>query len=191
MADTDITSMLGNEADKLLSHVCEGIPKTGLYMPGPDFVDRIMATSDRKPGVLRNLQAIYNHGRLAGSGYLSMLPVDQGVEHSAGASFAPNPIYYDPENIVKLAIEGGCNAVASTVGVLGSVARKYAHRIPFIMKINHNQLLSYPNEFDQILFANVDQAFEMGAVGVGATIYFGSNETKYIVAPTHTESPLL
>lgn len=174
----DITSMLGNEADKLLRHVCEGIPKTGLYIPGPDFVDRIMTTSDRKPGVLRNLQAIYNHGRLSGSGYLSMLPVDQGVEHSAGASFAPNPMFFDPENITRLAIEGGCNAVASTLGVLGIVARRYAHKIPFILKINHNELLTFPNKYDQTLFASVDQAFDMGACAVGATVFFGSEESR-------------
>lgn len=175
---TDITSMLGNEADKLLRHVCEGIPKTGLYIPGPDFVDRIMITSDRKPGVLRNLQAIYNHGRLSGSGYLSLLPVDQGVEHSAGASFAPNPMFFDPENITRLAIEGGCNAVASTLGVLGIIARRYAHKIPFILKINHNELLTFPNKYDQTLFASVDQAFDMGACAVGATVFFGSEESR-------------
>lgn len=174
----DITSMLGNEADELLRHVCKCIPKTGLYIPGPDFVDRIMATSDRKPGVLRNLQAIYNHGRLSGSGYLSMLPVDQGVEHSAGASFAPNPMFFDPENITRLAIEGGCNAVASTLGVLGIVARRYAHKIPFILKINHNELLTFPNKYDQTLFASVDQAFDMGACAVGATVFFGSEESR-------------
>lgn len=174
----DIISILGNEADKLLHHVCEGIPKTGLYIPGPDFVDRIMTTSDRKPGVLRNLQAIYNHGRLSGSGYLSMLPVDQGVEHSAGASFAPNPMFFDPANITRLAIEGGCNAVASTLGVLGIVARRYAHKIPFILKINHNELLTFPNKYDQTLFASVDQAFDMGACAVGATVFFGSEESR-------------
>src|SRR5207253_4085725 len=149
-----------------------------LQLPGPDFVDRVWTASDRPPQVLRNLQALFNHGRLAGSGYLSILPVDQGIEHSGGASFAKNPIYFDGENIVKLAIEGGCNAVASTFGVLGSVARKYAHRIPFIVKLNHNQLLSYPNEYDQILFGTVREAWEMGAVAVGATIYFGSPESS-------------
>jgi class I fructose-bisphosphate aldolase len=175
---TDISAMLGDEADKLLNHVCKGVPKNGLHVPGPDFVDRIMATSDRKPGVLRNLQALYNHGRLAGSGYLSMLPVDQGVEHSAGASFAPNPMFFDPENITRLAIEGGCNAVASTLGVLGIVARRYAHKIPFILKINHNELLTFPNKYDQTLFASVDQAFDMGACAVGATVFFGSEESR-------------
>jgi class I fructose-bisphosphate aldolase len=146
-------------------------------LPGPDFVDRVVAQSDRKPGVLRNFQLMLNTGRLAGTGYVSILPVDQGIEHSAGASFAPNPMYFDPENIVKLAIEGGCNAVASTFGVLGSVARKYAHKIPFMVKINHNELLTYPNQADEILFGNVEQAFEMGAVAVGATIYFGSEHS--------------
>jgi class I fructose-bisphosphate aldolase len=173
-----IVELLGDESDYLLNHTCKTIDKKQLHLPGGDFIDRVFVPTDRPVNVLRNLQLLFNTGRLSGTGYLSILPVDQGIEHSAGASFAPNPIYFDPENIVKLAIEGGCNAIASTVGVLGSVARKYAHRIPFIMKINHNQLLSYPNEFDQILFANVDQAFEMGAVGVGATIYFGSNETN-------------
>ncbi len=175
---TDISAMLGDEADKLLNHVCKGVPKNSLHVPGPDFVDRIMATSDRKPSVLRNLQALYNHGRLAGSGYLSMLPVDQGVEHSAGASFAPNPMFFDPENIIRLAIEGGCNAVASTLGVLGIVARRYAHKIPFILKINHNELLTFPNKYDQTLFASVDQAFDMGACAVGATVFFGSEESR-------------
>lgn len=175
---TDISAMLGDEADKLLNHVCKGVPKNSIHVPGPDFVDRIMATSDRKPSVLRNLQALYNHGRLAGSGYLSMLPVDQGVEHSAGASFAPNPMFFDPENITRLAIEGGCNAVASTLGVLGIVARRYAHKIPFILKINHNELLTFPNKYDQTLFASVDQAFDMGACAVGATVFFGSEESR-------------
>ncbi|MGN2392581.1 class I fructose-bisphosphate aldolase [Pelomicrobium sp. G1] len=177
-AATDIEAMLGKEAQSLLGHVCKGIPKESLHLPGPDFVDRVVAASDRKPAVLRSLQTLFNHGRLAGTGYLSILPVDQGVEHSGGASFAPNPMYFDPENIVKLAIEGGCNAVASTLGVLGAVARKYAHKIPFILKINHNEFLSYPNSYDQILFASVKQAFEMGACAVGATIYFGSEESK-------------
>src|SRR5262249_49142949 len=148
------------------------------HLPGPDFIDRVWTPSDRSPAVLRNLTLMHNSGRLAGTGYLSILPVDQGIEHSAGASFAPNIQYFDPENILKLAVEGGCNAVASTLGVLGSVARKYAHKIPFILKINHNEFLSYPNTYDQILFANIDQAFDMGAVGVGATIYFGSEESK-------------
>ena len=175
---TDIVNLLGQEADQLLAHVCRGIPKTNLQTPGPDFIDRVLLNSDRKPGVLRNLQALYNHGRLAGTGYLSLLPVDQGVEHSGGASFAPNPLFFDPENIVRLAIEGGCNGVASTLGVLGMVARRYAHKIPFILKINHNELLTYPNQFDQTLFASVDQAFEMGACAVGATVFFGSDESR-------------
>jgi class I fructose-bisphosphate aldolase len=174
----EIISLLGDDAKSLLEHRCTGIPKESLALPGPDFVDRVVAASDRKPAVLRSLQAVFDHGRLGGTGYVSILPVDQGIEHSAGASFAPNPAYFDPDNIVKLAIEGGCNAVASTLGVLGSVARRYAHRIPFIVKINHNELLSYPNTYDQTLFANVDQAFEMGAVAVGATIYFGSEESR-------------
>jgi fructose-bisphosphate aldolase, class I len=162
----------------LLEHECKTIPKENLHLPGPDFVERIFAQSDRPTRVLTSLQALLGHGRLAGTGYVSILPVDQGIEHSAGASFAPNPIYFDPENIVKLAIEGGCNGVASTLGVLGSVARKYAHQIPFLLKINHNEFLSYPNSYDQIHFASVRQAFEMGAMGVGATIYFGSEESK-------------
>ncbi len=173
----DVESLLGKESDYLLNYESKTIPKEQLHLPGPDFVDRVMIDSDRPPAVLRNMNMIFNHGRLAGTGYLSILPVDQGIEHSAGASFAPNPIYFDPENIVKLAIEGGCNAVASTLGVLGAVARKYAHKIPFIVKINHNELLTYPNKYDQVLFADVDQAFEMGAVGVGATIYFGSQQS--------------
>jgi class I fructose-bisphosphate aldolase len=174
---TDIEALLGAEAENLLGYACSGIPKKSLHLPGPDYVDRVMAASDRKPGVLRAMQQLFDHGRLGGTGYLSILPVDQGIEHSAGASFAPNPAFFDPENIVKLAIEGGCNAVASTLGVLGSVARRYAHKIPFIVKINHNEFLTYPNTYDQILFASVDQAFEMGAVAVGATIYFGSEES--------------
>lgn len=174
---TDVTALLGEEARNLLEHHCK-VPKESLSLPGPDFVDRVFAASDRKPAVLRNMQTLFNHGRLAGAGYLSILPVDQGIEHSAGASFAPNPAYFDPANIVQLAIEGGCNAVASTLGVLGSVARRYAHRIPFIVKLNHNELLSYPNTYDQTPFANVEQAFEMGAIAVGATIYFGSEESR-------------
>ncbi len=174
----DIEELLGAEAQELLTHRCETIPANLLHLPGPDFVDRVWATSDRSPQVLRSLQALFNHGRLSGTGYLSILPVDQGIEHSAGASFAPNPMYFDGENIVKLAIEGGCNAVASTFGVLGSVARKYAHKIPFIVKINHNQLLTYPNEYDQILFGTVREAWELGAVAVGATIYFGSEQSS-------------
>ena len=174
----NIAQLLADEAEHLLAHRCAGIPKETLQLPGPDYVDRVVAMKDRKPGVLRSLQALYGHGRLANTGYLSLLPVDQGVEHSAGASFAPNPIYFDPENIVRLAIEGGCNGVASTLGVLGSVARRYAHKIPFIVKINHNELLTYPNEFDQTLFASVDQAFDMGAVAVGATVFYGSEQSR-------------
>ncbi len=175
---TSIVQLLGEEAETLLKHRCTGIPKEALHVPGPDFVDRVVAMKDRKPGVLRSLQALYGTGRLANTGYLSLLPVDQGVEHSGGASFAPNPIYFDPENIVRLAIEGGCNGVASTLGVLGSVARRYAHKIPFIVKINHNELLTYPNEFDQTLFASVNQAFDMGAVAVGATVFYGSEQSR-------------
>ncbi len=172
-----IEAILGDEAG-LLTHHCGTIPRESLHLPGPDFVERIHAASDRPVRVLTSLQAVLNSGRLAGTGYVSILPVDQGIEHSAGASFAPNPAYFDSENIVKLAIEGGCNAVASTLGVLGSIARRYAHKIPFIMKFNHNEFLSYPNSYDQIRFASVKQAFDMGAVGVGATIYFGSEESK-------------
>ncbi len=174
----NIEELLGTEAKSLLEHQCKTIPKETLYLPGPDFVDRTFALSDRKPPVLRSLQQLFDHGRLAGTGYLSILPVDQGIEHSAGASFAPNPMYFDPENIVKLAIEGGCNAVASTLGVLGSVARKYAHKIPFVLKINHNEFLSYPNTHDQSMFASVEQGFEMGAVAIGTTVYFGSPESR-------------
>jgi class I fructose-bisphosphate aldolase len=173
-----IEEILGDEAAGLLQHQCKTISKALLHLPGPDYVERIYSTSDRPAPVLNSLQALLNHGRLAGTGYVSILPVDQGIEHSAGASFAPNPAYFDPENIVKLAIEGGCNAVASTLGVLGSVARKYAHKIPFLLKLNHNEFISYPNAFDQIKFADVRQAFEMGARAVGATIYFGSEESK-------------
>ncbi|MDP1835909.1 MAG: class I fructose-bisphosphate aldolase [Chlamydiales bacterium] len=173
----EISDLLGDKAESLLSHRCEGVSRDSLVLPGPDFVDRVMLASDRPIPVVRSLSTLFNHGRLGGTGYLSILPVDQGVEHSAGASFAPNPIYFDPENIVKLAIEAGCNAVASTLGSLGIVARKYAHKIPFILKINHNELLSYPNRFDQTIFANVKQAYDMGAVAVGATIYFGSEES--------------
>jgi len=173
-----IAEALGAEAGSLLGYRSKGIPKEQLHLPGPDFVDRVHRTSDRPVPVLRSLQQLLSHGRLAGSGYLSILPVDQGIEHSAGASFAKNPACFDPENIVKLAIEGGCNAVASTLGVLGSVARKYAHRIPFIAKFNHNEFLTYPNKFDQIFFASVKQAADMGAVAVGATIYFGSPESS-------------
>ena len=172
-----IQEILDKEAD-LLEHRCKTIPKESLHLPGPDFVDRMLTQSDRPTRVLSSLQALFDSGRLAGTGYVSILPVDQGIEHSAGASFAPNPAYFDPENIVKLAIEGGCNAVASTLGVLGSVARKYAHRIPFLLKFNHNEFLSYPNSYDQIRFASIRQGFELGARGVGATIYFGSEESK-------------
>ncbi len=178
----NIEKMLGDQAKFLLDHECKTISKDMLHLPGPDYVDTVVINSDRSPRVLLSLQTILNSGRLAGTGYVSILPVDQGIEHSASASFAPNPIFFDSENIVKLAIEGGCNAVASTFGVLGSVARKYAHKIPFIVKINHNEFLSYPNKFDQILFGTVKQAWEMGAVAVGATIYFGSPEsTRQIV----------
>ncbi len=173
----DVEKLLGDEAKDLLEYKAK-FPKEKLHLPGPDFVDRVLYHTDRPPAVLRNLQTVFNHGRLAGTGYLSILPVDQGIEHSAGSAFAPNPDYFDPENIVKLAIEGGCNAVTSTLGVLGAVARKYAHKIPFILKINHNELLTYPNKYDQILFASVEQAFNMGAVAVGATIYFGSPESS-------------
>lgn len=172
-----IVDHLGPKADALLEHVCKGIPKQAVLLPGPNFMDQVMTQSDRTPQVLRSLQAMFGHGRLAGTGYLSILPVDQGIEHSAGASFAPNPEYFDPENIVRLALEGGCNAVASTFGVLGAVARKYAHRIPFMVKINHNQLLSYPSKYDQTMFGSIKEAWNMGAVAVGATIYFGSPES--------------
>ncbi len=175
---TQILDLLGAEAESLLNHECRGIPREMLHLPGPDFVDRVMAQTDRLPAVLRNMQTVFNTGRLAGTGYLSILPVDQGVEHSGGASFAPNPIYLDPENIVRLAIEGGCNGVASTLGVLGAVSRKYVHKIPFIVKINHNELLTYPNMHDQTLFAGVQQAFDLGAVAVGATVYYGSLESR-------------
>jgi len=173
-----IKEYLGKEMTDLLSYECKGITKDSIHLPGPDFVDRVWASSDRSPAVLRNMQLIFNTGRLAGSGYLSILPVDQGVEHSAGASFAPNPIYFDPENVLKLAIEGGCNAIASTLGVLGAVSRKYAHKIPFIVKINHNELLTYPNIYDQSLFTSVEQSFNLGAVAIGATIYFGDENSR-------------
>lgn len=172
-----IQELLGADADLLLDHVSKTIPKEDLNLPGADFIDRVWMNSDRNPNVLRSLQTLHDHGRLAGTGYLSILPVDQGIEHSAGASFAPNPMYFDPENIVKLAMEGGCNAVASTFGVLGVVARKFAHKIPFIVKINHNELLTYPNAFDQVMFGTIEQARNMGAVAVGATIYFGSDQS--------------
>ena len=175
---TNITQLLGDDAERLLGFDSPKIPKASLHLPGPDFVDRVAAASDRRPMVLRNLQTLFNTGRLAGTGYVSILPVDQGIEHSAGASFAPNPLFFDPENIIKLAIDGGCNAAASTLGVLGAVSRKYAHKIPFILKFNHNEFLSYPNTYDQSMFASVEQAFEMGAVAVGATVYFGSAESR-------------
>jgi len=173
-----IAKLLGDEAEYLLDHKCKTLSKEQLHLPGPDFIDRVLINSDRPPAVLRNMQLLFNNGRLSGTGYLSVLPVDQGIEHSGGSAFAPNPIYFDPENILKLAMEAGCNAVASTLGVLGAVSRKYAHKIPFIVKINHNELLTYPNNYDQILFASVDQAFELGAVAVGATIYYGSEESN-------------
>ena len=172
-----ITQTLGSEAEGLLSHRCQTVSSDLLHLPGPDFLDRVTSISDRPINVLRNLALMYNTGRLGGTGYLSILPVDQGIEHSAGASFAPNPIYFDPEAIVKLAVEGGCNAVTSTLGVLAATARKYAHKIPYVVKLNHNELLSFPNRYDQVMFAQVDQAFDMGAAGVGATIYFGSEES--------------
>ena len=173
----DLHALLGDDADSLLTHTCAGIPKGLIHLPGPDFIDRVTVLTDRSPQVLRNLGSLYNHGRLSGTGYVSILPVDQGIEHSAAASFAPNPIYMDPSNILELAIEGGCNAVATTFGVLGSISRRYAHRIPFIVKLNHNELLTYPNKFDQVMFGSVQQAYDLGAAGVGATIYFGSEES--------------
>lgn len=179
-----IARILGPDADDLLRHECRTVAKSMLHLPGPTFIDDVMSASDRSPTVLRNLQMMFNHGRLGGTGYLSILPVDQGIEHSAGGSFAPNPEYFDPENIVKLAVEGQCNAVASTLGVLGAVCRRYAHRIPFIVKLNHNELLSYPNTYDQRFFASVDQAFDMGAVAVGSTIYFGSQESRRQIEET-------
>ena len=174
----DVQSLLGDEAEDLLGHQSTGIPATDLHLPGPDFVDRVWKDTDRSPQVLRNLQGLYDNGRMGGTGYVSILPVDQGIEHSAAASFAPNPAYFDPENIIKLAIEGGCNAVATTFGVLGAVARRYAHHIPFIAKLNHNELLTYPNTYDQVAFGSVDEAWDLGAAGVGATIYFGSAESR-------------
>ncbi|MCB9542048.1 MAG: class I fructose-bisphosphate aldolase [Myxococcales bacterium] len=173
-----IRDLLGDDAETLLGHTCHTVPAASLHAPGPDFIDRVMSWTDRPLPVLRNLQTLFDHGRLAGSGYLSILPVDQGIEHTAGASFAPNPRYFDPAAIVELALEGGCNGVASTLGVLAATARKYAHRIPYIVKLNHNELLSYPNTYDQTIYARVRQAFDMGAVGVGATIYFGSPESR-------------
>ena len=174
---TTIANMLGSDAEDLLGHICKTIPKQSLNLPGPDFIDRVLAQGDRPIPVLGSLARMFGHGRLAGTGYLSILPVDQGIEHSGGASFAKNPAYFDPENIVQLAIEGGCNAVASTLGVLGACARKYAHKIPFLLKFNHNEFLTYPNKYDQIFFASIKQARDMGAQAVGATIYFGSPES--------------
>jgi class I fructose-bisphosphate aldolase len=182
MATSSIQDLLGSEAEALLGYRAKGVSRDSLHLPGPDFVDRVWLQSDRSPQVLRSFQSMLNTGRLAGTGYVSILPVDQGIEHSAGASFAKNPAYFDPENIVKLAIEGGCNAVASTLGVLGACSRKYAHRIPFMVKLNHNEFLSYPNRYDQIMFSSVKQAYDLGATAVGATIYFGSDEsTRQIV----------
>lgn len=173
-----VAGLLGDEADDLLRYTARGFSQEQLHLPGPDYIDRVVSQSDRSPTVMRNFQSIFDHGRLAGTGYLSILPVDQGVEHSAGVSFAPNPIFFDPSNIAELAIEGGCNAVASTLGVLGSISRRFAHRIPFIVKLNHNELLTYPNSYDQILFASVQRAFDLGAVAVGATVYFGSENAR-------------
>ncbi len=174
----EVERILGDEAESLLGYECRGISSNDLHLPGGDYVSRVVADSNRSSAVLRNLQTILDHGRLGGTGYLSILPVDQGVEHSAGASFAPNPLYFDPSNLVELAIEGGCNAIASTYGVLASVSRRYAHRIPFLVKLNHNELLTYPNQYDQTLFASVEQAFDLGAIAVGATIYFGSADSR-------------
>jgi len=173
-----IQEILSEQSESLLGHTCQTISKESLHLPGPDFIDRVLSISDRGTSVLRNLQTMYDHGRLAGTGYVSILPVDQGIEHTGGASFAPNPIYFDPENICRLALEGGCNAVASTLGVLGSVSRKYAHKIPFILKFNHNEMLAHPAIADQTIFGSIKQAFEMGCVGVGATIYWGSQESR-------------
>jgi len=186
-----IVEQLGGDADNLLSYTCKGIPKERLMLPGPDHTDQAWAHSDRKPQVLVNLERLHGTGRLAHTGFLSILPVDQGVEHSGAASFAPNPDYFDPENIVKLAVEAGCNAVASTVGVLGQVARRWVHKIPFIVKINHNELMTYPNKFSQILFGQVEQAWDMGAAAVGATVYFGSDDSaREIVEIAEAESSL-
>jgi len=182
--NAEIEELLGADAKNLLEHRCKTIPKESLHLPGSDFINRIYAQTDRPTPVLRSLAQIFNHGRLAGTGYLSILPVDQGIEHSAGASFGTNPDYFDPENIIELAMEGGCNAVASTLGVLGAVARKYGHRIPFLVKLNHNELLSYPNTYDQIYFAQIEQAWNMGAVAVGATVYFGSPESRRQIQET-------
>ena len=186
MSYSDIEKQLGAQAKDLLTHVCKTVSKEKLHLPGSDWVDRIFSHSDRNPRVLRSLQSLFSHGRLSNTGYLSILPVDQGVEHTAGASFAANPEYFDPENIVKLAIEGGCNAVASTLGVLSLVARRYAHKIPFLLKFNHNELLTYPTKHDQTLFASVKQAYDMGCVAVGATVYFGSQESRRQIAEVST-----
>jgi len=175
---TDIEAVLGDDARSLLDHTCTGVPRDSIHVPGPDFIDRVWSDSDRTPNVLRNLAALRNHGRLSGTGYLSIFPVDQGVEHSAAASFSPNPIYFDPENVLRLAVDGGCNAVATTLGVLGAVSRRYAHRIPFVLKLNHNELLTYPAQHDQTMVASVRQAFDLGAVAVGATVYWGAEVSR-------------
>ena len=181
----DIQKILGKDAESLLSYEAKGIPKEDLVLPGGDFIDRVVSGTDRSPQVLRNLQSLFDHGRLGNTGYVSILPVDQGIEHSAAASFAPNPRYFDPKNIVELAIEGGCNAVASTFGVLGAMSRRYAHKIPFIVKLNHNELMTFPNKFDQVMFGSVEQAYDLGAAGVGATIYFGSEEATRQIEEVH------
>ncbi len=181
----DIQKILGKDAESLLAYEAKGIPKEDLVLPGGDFIDRVVAGTDRSPQVLRNLQSLFDHGRLGKTGYVSILPVDQGIEHSAAASFAPNPRYFDPKNIVELAIEGGCNAVASTFGVLGAMSRRYAHKIPFIVKLNHNELMTFPNKFDQVMFGSVEQAYDLGAAGVGATIYFGSEEATRQIEEVH------
>lgn len=177
MTTNDIIALIGEQNEQLLSHTCQTVTKDLLHLPSPDFIDRVLSQSNRNNQTLRNLASIYKHGRLSGTGYVSILPVDQGVEHSAGASFAPNPIYFDPENIIRLAVEGGCNAVASNIGGLAMLSRKYAHKIPFIVKLNHNELLTYPNKFDEVIFGSVKEAWNLGAVAVGATIYFGSEES--------------
>jgi class I fructose-bisphosphate aldolase len=174
----DLHKLLGDETEPLLSYECKGVPREDLVLPGPDFIDRVFSLTDRSVPVLRNLGVLLNTGRVGGTGYISILPVDQGIEHTAAASFSPNPIYFDPKNIVELAIDAGCNAVATTLGVLGAVARRYAHKIPFIAKLNHNELLTYPQEYDQVMFGSVQQAFELGAVGVGATVYWGAEESR-------------
>jgi fructose-bisphosphate aldolase, class I len=177
LTSSRLEELLGDEADGLLNHKCTTLDASDLHLPGPDFVERVFVQSDRNPQVLRNLQALYDHGRLGGTGYVSILPVDQGIEHSGGASFAPNPLYFDPENLVRLAIDGGANGFASTLGILGAISRKHAHRIPFIVKLNHNEILTYPNKYDQIMFSSVQRAWDLGAAGVGATIYFGSEQS--------------